>query len=214
MDSRKYCIYGTGGFGRETLTMLDACYSSSGRSLSELAVFMVSDEYANNQEVMGVSVIKESAFHPEKYKVVVAVAETRLREQIVNRLPSNTMYTQVIHPSSVVSRWATIGEGAIIAAGVVITCNVSIGRHAHLNLNTTVGHDCSIGDFFTAAPLTAISGNCSIGNRVYMGTQSSTRQGVEIFDQVTIGMSSTVLNDVPDEGVYIGSPLRKLKEKN
>ena len=38
-----------------------------------------------------------------------------------------------------------IGAGSIITAGCIITTNIKIGKHSHLNLHTTIGHDCELG---------------------------------------------------------------------
>lgn len=94
-----------------------------------------------------------------------------------------------------------------------MTCNIKIGKHAHLNLHTTIGHDCIIGDYFTTAPATNISGNCEFGECVYFGTNSSVRQGIKICDNVTIGMGGIVVKNINEEGVYIGNPVKKLNKK-
>jgi sugar O-acyltransferase (sialic acid O-acetyltransferase NeuD family) len=172
---------------------------------------MVDDNNYLEKEIMGIPVIKQSNFDPEKFKVVVAVGDSKRRKQIVRKLPIQTRYTSIIHPSAVISKWVEIGEGSIITAGVILTCNIKIGKHAHLNLHTTVGHDCQIGDFFTAAPAVNISGNCTMGDCVYWGTNSSVRQGIKICDDVTIGMGGVVVKDIDNRGVYIGNPVRKLQ---
>jgi UDP-3-O-[3-hydroxymyristoyl] glucosamine N-acyltransferase len=74
-----------------------------------------------------------------------------------------------------------------------------------------VGHDCVIGDFFTASPGVNISGNCTIGNQVYIGTNASLKQGITICDDVIIGMGSVVVKDIIEPGVYIGNPISKLR---
>lgn len=93
-----------------------------------------------------------------------------------------------------------------------MTCNIEIGQQAHINLNTTIGHDCIIGNYFTTAPSANISGNCHFGNRVYFGTNSCVRQGVNIYDDVTIGMGGVVVKDIQSSGVYIGNPLKQLQK--
>lgn len=210
LSEKKYCIYGTGGFGREVLACLVDMYAATDYKIEEIAVFMVADEHYVEPSLMGLTVIKESEFSPEKYGVVVAVGDPKTRKKIVSNLPKETQYTSIIHPSAVVSKWVDIGEGCIITAGAVVTCNIRIGRHAHLNLNTTVGHDCEIGDYFTTAPAANISGSCIFGECVYFGTGSSVRQGVEICNNVTIGMGGVVVKNIDEEGVYIGNPLKKL----
>lgn len=208
-NGKKICIVGAGGFAREVLCCVIDSISNK-EEIEDVACFMVADEDYDETTLMGVPIISHSLFDPEMYKVIVGIGDPVLRKKIVNKLPANTEFATIIHPSAVISRWVEIGPGSIITAGTIITCNVKIGSHAHLNLHTTIGHDCNIGDYFTTTPGTNISGNCRFGNNVYLGTNSSVRQGVEIGDDVTIGMGGVVVKDILEPGVYIGNPVKKL----
>ena len=154
--------------------------------------------------------VKESDFDPEKYEAVVAIGDPVLRKKIVEKLPVHTKYTKLIHPKADVSEFVTIGDGVIIASGVIITCNVSIGKHAQLNLNSTIGHDCIIDDYFTASPSVSISGSCIIKEQVYLGTGSLLREGIFITNNSIIGMGAVVVKKIKEKGTYIGNPSRKL----
>jgi sugar O-acyltransferase (sialic acid O-acetyltransferase NeuD family) len=210
---KKICIVGAGGFGREVLCCLIDKIASTNLEIEEIACFMVSDEDFKETKIMGINVISQSMFDPALYNVVIAIGDPTSRKRVVNNLPTQTTYTSIIHPSAVISDWVEIGEGCIITAGTILTCNIKIGKHAHLNLHTTIGHDCIIGDFFTSAPAANISGNCHFGDCVYFGTNSAVREGVKICDNVTIGMGAVVVKDIIEEGVYIGNPLKKLEKK-
>ena len=98
-----------------------------------------------------------------------------------------------------------ICPGTIVAGG-----NLKIGKHALLNISSTIGHDCQIKDFFTASPGANISGTCTFGNRVYFGTNSACREKITICDDVIIGMQSSVLRNIIEPGTYVGSPVKKL----
>jgi sugar O-acyltransferase (sialic acid O-acetyltransferase NeuD family) len=128
----------------------------------------------------------------------------------VGELPADTAFDTLIHPTAVMSQWVEVGAGSVICAGCVLTCQISIGEHCHLNLNTTVGHDCTFGDFCTVAPGTNISGNCEFGNRVDVGTQASFRQHVRICDDAVIGMGTVVVKDIVEAGIYVGVPAKKV----
>ncbi len=211
---KKICIFGTGGFARETLCcLLDADRAAGWADwpLDSRVCFMVSDDQYHHERVLGVEVIRESAFDPSQYDVLIAVGEPAARQRITERLPAHTTYGTLIHPSAVLSEWVQLGAGSIITAGTVLTCNIRLGRHAHLNLHTSIGHDCLIGDFFTAAPGARISGDCHLGTGVYVGTNAALRQGLRVVDDVTIGMGSVVVKSITEPGVYVGNPLRRLR---
>ncbi|MDP2423646.1 MAG: acetyltransferase [Bacteroidales bacterium] len=212
-NEKKICIIGAGGFGREVLCCLIDAIAATNLKIEEIASFMVSDKYLKESKIMNIEVLPLSTFDPLLYNVVVAIGDPLTRKMVIDRLPCNTKFTTIIHPTAIISEWAEIGEGSIITAGTIVTCNIKIGKHAQLNLHTTIGHDCIIGDFFTTGPAVNISGNCKIGNYVYFGTDSAVRQGITICNNVTIGMGGIVVKDILEEGVYIGNPLRILERK-
>jgi len=144
--------------------------------------------------------------------VTIAIADPLSRFLIVDRLSKDIEYFTFIHSSCKILNEPSIniGTGSTICAGTVITCDVTIGNHTHLNLNTTVGHDTVIGDYFTTAPGVNISGNVTIGERVYVGTNASIKEKINICDNVTIGMGATVVHDITVPGTYVGTPARRL----
>ena len=209
LGEKKLCIFGTGGFGRETLLVfIDSLKSLGSGNYSDQVVFAVSDDNYDENEIMGVPVIRLSEFDIDKYKMIVAVGEPNIRKSVVEQLPPDTEYATLVHPTAVISKWVELGEGSIITAGVIVTCNIKLGKHAQLNLHTTVGHDCVIGDYFTTAPGTKISGICEFGDCVYFGTNASVKQGISICSDVTIGMGGVVVKPIVQSGVYVGSPAK------
>lgn len=209
-DSRKLCIVGAGGFGREVLSSFKDSFIAAGIQIEKEIVFMDDHEKYKGAKVLGVDVIRTSDFVPSAYDVVIAVGDPFTRKRIAENLPETTSFKTLIHPTAIVMEDCEIGEGSIITAQSIVTCNISIGKHSQLNLHTTVGHDCTIGDYFTTAPGTHISGECRIGDCVYFGTNASIRQGVSVCDEVTIGMGGVVVKHISEKGVYIGNPLKKL----
>ena len=195
-------IIGAGGFGKEVYWSL---------SLSERinTVFFVDDSYYDGKDPL---ILPLSKFNSKEYEVVVAIADSYHRQRMVESLPNDTKYFTHIHPTAQIhGPDVKIGEGSVICAGTILTTNIKIGKHAHLNLITTIGHDCVIGNYFTTAPGVQISGNETIGDRVYFGTRSCVKQKITICDDVTIGMNAGVVKNIIEPGVYIGTPAIKIK---
>jgi sugar O-acyltransferase (sialic acid O-acetyltransferase NeuD family) len=152
-----------------------------------------------------------SKFDTELYSIMIAVADSKDRENIVKKLPSNTKYFSFIHPTAqLMSDDIFIGEGSFIGANSIITCNVQIGNHSILNRGNHIGHDCRIGDYFSAMPGSILSGNVTIGNNFYIGTNSSIKEKITICDDVTIGLCSSVIKNINSNGVYVGCPVKKI----
>jgi len=198
-------IFGTGGFAREVACILH----DQGRG-DRIVAFHEPDEVYRARELLGVPVQPQSVFDPRKQRAVVGIGNPALRQKVVGELPSDTVFDTLVHPTVVMSQWVEVGAGSIICAGCVLTCQISIGEHCHINLNTTVGHDCTFGDFCTLAPGTNISGNCEFGNRVNVGTQASFRQHVRVCDDAVIGMGTVVVKDIVEAGTYVGLPAKKV----
>jgi sugar O-acyltransferase (sialic acid O-acetyltransferase NeuD family) len=194
-------IVGAGGFGREVYWSLNPIERAN-------TVFFVDDEYWDGSDE---KILPLSRFESDKFELVVAIADSLHRERIVNSLPKNTKYFTHIHPTAQIQgEDVTIGEGSIVCAGSIITTNVKIGKHAHINLITTIGHDCVIGDYFTTAPGVQISGNETIGNNVYFGTRSCIKQKLSVCDNVIIGMNAGVVKNITEPGTYVGTPAKKV----
>ena len=202
-------IVGTGGFAREVFFLLEemGLKHEFGGYLEPAHLWK--DEF-KNRTIYGFPILHQEDFNSEKDEAIIGISDPLLRQKITNQLPANTYYPNLIHPKASVSVYTKIGAGAIITAGVIVTVDIEIGKQCQLNLLTTVGHDCVIGDFFTTAPSANISGICNFGDFVYFGTNSAVRQGISICSNVTIGMGSNVVKNIVEPGVYIGSPAQRL----
>jgi sugar O-acyltransferase (sialic acid O-acetyltransferase NeuD family) len=191
-------LIGAGGFAREIKAHMG----------DSTMICFIDDQYYNSAEYT----LPLSKFDPNKYEVLIAIGDPKARFDVQKRLPVNTKYFTYIDKSVVIlDNTIEIGEGSIICAGCILTTNIKIGKHAHLNLQTTIGHDTNIGDFFTTAPGAKISGNCNIHNFVYIGTNASVREKITIQDSVTIGLNAGVVKDINESGVYGGVPCKKIK---
>jgi sugar O-acyltransferase (sialic acid O-acetyltransferase NeuD family) len=195
-------IIGAGGFGREVYWSLNPIERND-------TVFFVDDEYWDDSDE---KILPLSLFESNKYEVIVAVADSKHRQRLVEQLPKKTKFFTHIHPSAqILADDVIIGEGSIICSGAILTTNIILGKHSQLNLQTTIGHDCVIGDYFTTAPGAKISGNCDIGKRVYFGTNSSVREKIKICDDVVIGLNGGVVKNIYESGIYVGVPVTKIK---
>lgn len=197
----KKAIIGAGGFGREV-------YQSLPKKEQLKTTFFVDDEWWDDEYE---NILPLSKLNINKYKVIVAVGNPADRKRIVESLPKKTKYFTHIHKSAkIMDTNIEIGEGSVICAGSILTTNIKIGKHSHLNLLTTIGHDTFVGDYFTTAPGAKISGNCNIGECVYFGTNSSVREKITICDNVTIGLNGGVVKNINKSGIYVGVPTRLL----
>lgn len=191
----KLALFGYGGHAREVAAQID-----------NDVTFFVDDQYANG-------VAKPiSEFDPSEYMMMVAVADSRDRFDIVQKLPKETKYFTYIHPTVLImDDNIKIGEGSFIGAYSILTTNINIGKHAILNRGNHIGHDTIIKNYFSAMPGAIVSGNVTIHDLVYMGTNSSVKEKLSIHSLTTIGSNSTVVKHINQPGTYVGCPAKQIK---
>jgi len=191
-------LIGAGGFAREVKAHLG----------DYLMKCFVDDSYWKENDD---NIYPLSSFDPSIYEALVVIGDPNARKNIVERLPKSTKYFSFIHNSvQILGNDVFIEDGSIICAGCILTTNIKIGSHAHLNLHTTIGHDCEIGDYFTTAPGVKVSGNCKIQECVYIGTNASIKEKISINSFVTIGLNAGVVKNITEPGIYVGTPSKRI----
>ena len=191
----KLALFGYGGHAREA-----AC------QIGQEVTFFVDDQYSND-------IAKPiSEFNPEEYMMIVAVADSKDRADIVAKLPKETKYFTFIHPSvHIMDDNIQVGVGSFIGANSILTTNIKLGNHALLNRGNHIGHDSVAGDFFSMMPNAVVGGNVTLGDNVYLGSCSNIREKINITSDVLIGMNAAVVKDITESGTYVGVPVKKLK---
>ena len=213
---KKRALIGAGSFAEEVKwhvqSSMDHIFSEVGRLFiggKDMICFVEDGYYVESPHVY-----KLSTFNPVEYDVLIAVGDPKIREKLRDKLPEETTFFSFIHPSAQIldKEGVKVGEGSFIGANCVLTTNITIGDHCQLNIGTVIGHDCLIGDFFTTAPGAKVSGNCDIGDCVYLGTNSSVKEKTAILSEVTIGMGAVVVHNIYCPGTYVGVPAEIIKE--
>ena len=203
-------IYGTGGFAREVAVVL---YDNG--EFDALAGFVdLDDAVAARQhaELMGKPVFGERAFRDlSGVRLVVGVGDPATRRRIVESLPADTAYATVVHRDVRLNPWIELGPGSVVCAGCILTVDVALGAHTHLNLDTTIGHGVRAGDYFTTAPSVNVSGECTFGDGVYLGTGAGTRQGLDVAAGSVVGMGAMLVKPAKESGTYVGIPAKRLE---
>ncbi len=190
----KKALVGYGGHAKEVMSQMGV----------KLTCF-VDDKYV----VYGTRPLSE--FDPKEYALMVAVADSKDRFDIVQKLPKETKYFTWVHPTALImDNNVNIGDGSFIGAYSILTTNIKIGNHAILNRNNHIGHDCVIGDYFSAMPGSIVSGNVTIHDCVYLGTNSSIKEKLSIHSLTTIGLNSGVVHNIEESGTYGGTPTKKI----
>jgi sugar O-acyltransferase (sialic acid O-acetyltransferase NeuD family) len=117
-----------------------------------------------------------------------------------------------VHPSATVAESATLSSGVVVMAQAVVNPGASIGLGTIINTGAVIEHDCSVGDFAHISPKAAIGGNVQVGDLSWLGIAAAAIPGVKIGAGCIVGAGATVVRDVDDWLVVVGTPARVLKK--
>lgn len=201
-------IVGASGFGMEVLWLAERC----GRNVLG---FLDDTPEKQGSLVLGYRVLGHisSWVKYDNCEFVLAIGSPRGRKSVAEKMEGYGApeYATLVDPGAMLGKSVGINEGGIVCAGVVCTVAIKIGRHAIINLNSTIGHESVLGDFCTVAPGASISGNSNIGDLVEIGTGAKIREKITIATGSVVGMGSVLTKNVDENKVVVGNPARIIK---
>lgn len=208
-------VVGAGGFGRETLDVVEAINRS--RDQATFDVLGVIDSAPRRQDLerlqaRGIPWIgtPEAWLESDSEALyLIGVGDPAARQRIHQQFQSaGRTAATVVHPSATVGSAVSLGEGSIVCGGAQVSTNVRTGAHAHINPNSTIGHDTVLGDFVSINPAATVSGSVTVGARTLIGAAAVVLQGLSIGDQCVVGALACVTRDVENLRTVKGVPAR------
>jgi sugar O-acyltransferase (sialic acid O-acetyltransferase NeuD family) len=213
--SEPLVIVGCGGHGREIFNIVETINNSDCGERWKMLGFV--DDYPRAENVERISRLGSgylgttawlSSVDP-RTTYVLGIGDPKARAAVDRKIEDHNMRAAtLIHPHTTVGRDCTIEPGVVMFAGARVTTNVRLGRHVHLNQNSTVGHDSKLADYASVHPLAAVSGGCTIGERALIGANSVVLQGLLVGPGATVGAGACVVRDVPADITVKGVPAR------
>lgn len=178
------------------------------------AIVEIFDDYPHNSKHWDPNRVKpglldRSDFQFQGPPLIIAIGDNATRALLSKKIKST--FATVMHPSSIVSKSATIGAGTVVYAGAIIQPNTSIGKHVIINTSASVDHDNCIADFVHIAPKAALTGHVEVGEGTFVGAGAVVIPTIKIGKWCTIGAGAVVIKDVPDYAVVVGNPGRIIK---
>jgi sugar O-acyltransferase (sialic acid O-acetyltransferase NeuD family) len=206
-------IFGTSGMARETRDIA--------QELGYSTVFIAYDN-AEKQAFgnLGRVILESEIDKDPDMSYVIGIGEGAVRRKIANRYAGKLKFINLIHPS------ATFGyqqhsqveskQGVIICAGVRFTNHILVGDFTIFNINSTVSHDTTVGDYTTVSPQACILGNVQVQSGVWIGAGAIINQGTNQVPRIIgantlIGSGAVVLSDCDPDATYVGVPARRIK---
>ncbi|TQL42006.1 sugar O-acyltransferase (sialic acid O-acetyltransferase NeuD family) [Homoserinimonas aerilata] len=147
-------------------------------------------------------------------KLLVCVGKGSHRATLSQRLIAlgrdDHDYATVIDESVSIPAGCLVGAGSILLAGSVLTTNVTIGRHVVVMPHVTLTHDAFVESFATLCAGVTLGGNVLVGERSYLGMNSSVREGLRVGRDAVLGMGAVLLDELPPGQTWAGVPARQI----
>lgn len=194
-------LIGAGGHAKVVRDILDAC------SIPFSGV--VTD---NLKEVtfMGKKILHSI---DEVDEAIICVGNNRTRKKLAEELSQQGVtFGMGIHPSVIMSKYASVDEGTVIMQGVVIQTCAKIGKHCIVNTSASIDHDNVLGDFVHISPHATLCGEVEVGEGTWIGAGTVVKQCVKIGKWSIIGAGSVVVNDIPDGVLAYGNPCKIIRK--
>lgn len=118
-------------------------------------------------------------------------------------------FPAIVSPQAIVNEDVSMGDGTVVFDGVVVNPGTVIGRGVILNTNSTIEHDCRIGDYVHVAPGATLSGGVQVENASFIGAGSTIVQYKRICPSCVIGAGAVVVDHILQPGTYVGTPARR-----
>lgn len=205
-------IVGAGGFGRELLAWLHG----SPRYLSAATVseIVFVDDRQDASDLPGPIISDVAGYVPHASdQVLCAIGEPGTRDQVVHSLSARAArFATFVDDRVILGERVTIGQGAVLCPGVVVTSDVCIGAHALININASLGHDVRVEDFVTVSPGCNLMGGVVVRKHAYIGAGSTVIPGKTVGARSMVGAGSVVVRSVPPDVTAFGNPSSVIKE--
>ncbi len=209
MNNRPLYIYGAGGLGKEVAALIFEINRVS--PTWDLRGFF-DDAWPEKDECYDLPVhgnLEELLNFDEDIALVVAIGNPLVKRELILRLAArDIVFPSIIHPNVVIYDRGRvhIGDGTVIGAGVTLTTDIKIGHHVLINLHSTIGHDCKLGDFSALMPGVNLAGGVILEKAVFIGSGANLVNSVHIGEEARIGAGAVVLRDVMAGKTVVGVP--------
>jgi sugar O-acyltransferase (sialic acid O-acetyltransferase NeuD family) len=207
-------IYGAGGFGKE---VYDVAYRQNEITKSWESIFFIDDYRENGSDcyltkVFTLSYILQT-YTKDNFEVVIATGEPAVRIKLKNILIQNGIKLgTVIDPSAIISPTAILGAGVIVTSNCIIASSAIVGENVAINVKSIIGHDIVLANDVVLSSMVNIGGACKIGSGTYLGMGCFIKEGIEIGDEVIVGMGSVVHHNIPSGMIALGNPARPMRQ--
>lgn len=161
------------------------------------------------EELCGRKVINPSDYNGSCRDAIFAVGYPQHKQTILEKYGHLELNWQnYIHPTSVVSKQATVGLGSILAPYSIVAGNAKIENFVILNAYASTAHHSVVGDFSSLMPYASVLGNSQIGDGTLIAVGSKVLPDVKIGERCRVSAGAIVMHDMPSYSLISGNPAK------
>lgn len=198
-------IYGAGGHGKVV--------ADTALLLHKWEKILFVDQDPGIKSVLDFAVLHELSDIPQSksWDIIVAIGNNSTRLKLSQSLLEEGYHlVSIIHPSAIVSRFASVAAGTVVFANAVLNAGSSVGQACIINTAATVDHDCQIANGVHISPGANLAGMSRIGQCSWIGIGAAVIQLVSIGQHTIVGAGAVVVDDVADNLTVVGVPAKKI----
>lgn len=150
----------------------------------------------------------------EGMNFAISVGDNKIRANLANEIRDRGgNIPTLIHPTAVVSKYATIAKGVVIHANSVVQADATIEQDSVVSYNVSVTHTTHIGQACYLASAAQIGAYINIGNNTLIGQAAVIVSGKlkYIGSNSIVGAGSVVISNVEPNAIVAGNPARFIR---
>ncbi len=207
-------IIGAGGVGRETAWIIEEINKKN--PTYRIVGFIDDNKDVVGEIINGYKVLGDTNYlinNFKKNRIVVAIANYKVKKLIVEKLQGNFIFETIIHPNVGISKTIEIGKGTIIYPGVIITTETKIGNHVIISAKCGIGHDSIINDYVSLLWNVNVSGHVTIEEGALIGSGATIIQNKKIGKRSIIGAGAVIIKNIKERTTNVGVPSKEIKNE-
>jgi len=145
-------------------------------------------------------------------KYCIAINSSKIRQKLDFLYGEEIKSANLIHETAVIGSNCSYANGITMGPYSLLTTNVQIGKHVHINSACSINQSSFIGDYCTISPGVRICGDVKIGNTTSIGAGAVIINFKTIGAECTLGAGTVVIDNVNDHTTVVGVPGREIKK--
>lgn len=156
--------------------------------------------------------ISELAFNYEFLITVGQILSPLTRIKIFDSVKvAGGKLVTIIAATATLSKYSSIGEGTILMHQSVVNADATVDVNCIVNTKALIEHDSKVGKHCHISTGAIINGGVVIGDNCFIGSGAIVAHNVNIVANTIIGAGSVVLKSINIPGVYMGNPIKFIR---